>query len=84
MTGWGSYRFQNWLSGSLRLSYVDLDSISGRDSAIGAPVQTANPDNYGGERVDLRQLDHNGPEYIDTVAMAMKAAFADRNPSRGL
>jgi gamma-glutamyltranspeptidase/glutathione hydrolase len=31
------------------------------------------------ERYDLAALEHNGPEYIYLVAMAMKAAFADRN-----
>ena len=32
------------------------------------------------EGYDLAALGHNSPEYIYTVAMAMKAAFADRNP----
>ena len=30
-----------------------MDEIDGMDPAIMAPVQTANPDNYGGDRVDL-------------------------------
>lgn len=29
---------------------------------------------------DLASMDHNSPDYIYLVAMAMKAAFADRNP----
>ena len=29
---------------------------------------------------DLSSLEHNSPEYIYRVSMAMKAAFADRNP----
>lgn len=29
---------------------------------------------------DLASMGHNSPDYIYTVAMAMKAAFADRNP----
>ena len=53
LSGWGSYRFANWVSGSLRLSFRDEDSIDGFDERIAAPVQTANPDNYGGERIDL-------------------------------
>lgn len=52
LTGWTSYRLQPGLSVSLRLLYLDEDSIDGRDPAIGAPVTTANPDNYGGERLD--------------------------------
>lgn len=50
---WGSYSFSNAVSSSLRLFYVDQDSIDGVDSTIAAPVQTANPDNYGGNRLDL-------------------------------
>lgn len=32
------------------------------------------------EGYDLGKLAHNGPDYIYLVSMAMKAAFADRNP----
>ncbi len=53
ITGWGAYRMADWISGSLRLSWRDQDSIDGMDSQIMAPVQTANPDNYGGQRLDL-------------------------------
>lgn len=53
LTGWGSYRFADCVSASLRLTYTDQDSIDGMDEQIAAPVQTANPDNYGGERLDL-------------------------------
>ncbi|HMA36172.1 MAG TPA: gamma-glutamyltransferase [Chloroflexia bacterium] len=35
------------------------------------------------EGTDLASLGHNSPEYIYRVAMAMKAAFADRNPYLG-
>ena len=35
------------------------------------------------EAVDLRKLGHNSPDYIYQVSMAMKAAFADRNPNLG-
>ena len=37
----------------MRLKYSTMDEIDGRDPAIMAPVQTANPDNYGGERFDV-------------------------------
>jgi len=53
LTGWGSYRPVGWASLSVRLTYLDEDSIDGRDPLIAAPVTTANPDNYGGERLDL-------------------------------
>lgn len=52
-TAWGSARAADWLSMSLRLTYSHQDDISGRDPLISAPVTTANPDSYGGERVDL-------------------------------
>ena len=32
------------------------------------------------EGYDLQAMGHNSPDYIYTVSMAMKAAFADRNP----
>jgi gamma-glutamyltranspeptidase/glutathione hydrolase len=35
------------------------------------------------EGYDLSTLGHNSPEYIYLVSMAMKAAFADRNPHLG-
>lgn len=53
LTAWGSYRFSGAISGALRLSYRGEDSIDGRDALIAAPVQTANPDNYGGDRIDF-------------------------------
>lgn len=35
------------------------------------------------EGYELGRMEHNSPEYIYLVAMAMKAAFADRNPYMG-
>ncbi|MEJ2682550.1 MAG: transporter [Gammaproteobacteria bacterium] len=53
VTGWGTYRVSNWSSLSLRLSYTHEATIDGIDSHITAPVTTANPENYGGNRWDL-------------------------------
>lgn len=53
MTAWGSYLFTNAISGSLRITGETEQNIDGIDSQIVAPVQTANPDNYGGERLSL-------------------------------
>ena len=47
---WGSYRLENGFTPSLRLAFETEDDIDGNDSNIAGPVQTANPDNYGGER----------------------------------
>ena len=53
LTGWGAYRVLPWMSTSLRLTARTEDSIDGQDPQIVAPVQTADPDNYGGDFVDL-------------------------------
>lgn len=53
VTGWGAYRVLPWMSTSLRVTARTEDSIDGQDPQIVAPVQTANPDNYGGDFVDL-------------------------------
>ena len=48
LTAWGSYKWAPWISTSARLTASTQDSIDGIDSQIVAPVQTADPDNYGG------------------------------------
>lgn len=53
VTGWAQYQWAPWVSNSVRLAYQDLDNISGIDPQIVGPVQTANPDFYGGDRLDL-------------------------------
>lgn len=53
LTGWGAYRVLPWMSTSLRVTARTESDIDGQDSEIVAPVQTADPDNYGGDFVDL-------------------------------
>lgn len=53
LTAWGSYAWAPWVSTSLRLSGRHIGRIDGQDPEITAPVQTADPDFQGGERVDL-------------------------------
>lgn len=53
LSTWLGYRVSTPVSLSARLEYMDTDSISGIDANIAAPVQTANPDNYGGELLNL-------------------------------
>ncbi len=53
VTAWGSYDWKRNLSTSLRITAETEDSIDGIDSSILAPVQTADPDNYGGDRMSL-------------------------------
>lgn len=51
-SAWGSYQLNNHLSLSARLEYRDGGNIEGMDDAIRAPVQTADPDRQGMQRVD--------------------------------
>lgn len=52
-TVWAQYQWAPWVATSVRLAGRTQDTISGIDPNIIAPVQTADPDNYGGERLDL-------------------------------
>lgn len=53
VTGWVAYQFAPWVSTSFRAAYMSWGSIDGADPQIGGPVQTANPDFFGGDRLDL-------------------------------
>ncbi len=50
---WGSYDWTHNLSSSLRVIAETEEAIDGIDPSIVAPVQTADPDHYGGERVTV-------------------------------
>lgn len=52
LSAWGALRPRDWWSVSLRLVYSHVEKIDGRDRRIVAPATTADPDNYGGERLD--------------------------------
>lgn len=53
VTGWFAYEWAPWISTSVRASYSSQAQISGMDAQITAPVQTAYPEYYGGEKVEL-------------------------------
>jgi hypothetical protein len=53
VTGWAQYEWAPWISNSIRLASQTQDDIHGIDTQIVGPVQTANPDFYGGDRLDL-------------------------------
>lgn len=72
--------------------YEVRDAESLRGSYRGFPIDTAPPPHGGPtllailnilEGYDLVALGHNSPDYVHLVSMAMKAAFADRNPYMG-
>jgi hypothetical protein len=54
ISGWASYALRDWISLSGRLEFSTMGEINGRDANIVAPVQTADPNNYGGEQIDLK------------------------------
>jgi hypothetical protein len=53
LTGWWAWRVATPVSLSLRAEAYHRGNISGRDPAIAAPVQTADPDRQGVERVSV-------------------------------
>jgi len=48
LTAWAAFSPRAWWSFSGRLAYQQSDSIQGADPNIAGPVQTANPEFYGG------------------------------------
>ena len=53
LNSWLQYPLNETVSLSSRLKFVSQDAISGNSPLISAPVQTANPANYGGEELHL-------------------------------
>lgn len=51
-TGWLAYEPKPWISFSGRLKARSVGQVDGADPLIMAPVQTADPDNHGGETVE--------------------------------
>jgi hypothetical protein len=71
LNSWLQYSLGKHISVSSRLKFLDQDGISGRDSMIVAPVQTANPDNYGGKELHFgfginwaMNLSHGGNDLL--------------------
>lgn len=52
-TAWVSRQIEPWISVSGRIEAKALGRIDGRDTRIMGPVQTADPNNYGGDTVSL-------------------------------
>ena len=53
LTGWGGYKISDQFSVSGLIEAQTQGKIKGADTAITAPVQTADPNNYGGETIRL-------------------------------
>lgn len=53
VTSWLAFEPQPWISFSGRLKARSVGQVDGQDPMIMAPVQTADPDNHGGETVEV-------------------------------
>lgn len=53
LTAWAAYQWEPWISTSIRLTGQTINQIDGIDAAIAVPNQSADPDNYGGDRVEV-------------------------------
>lgn len=53
LSAWINYQWRPFISAALRLQFDTLGNIDGMDPRIAGPVQTADPDNYGGDTLGL-------------------------------
>ena len=53
LTAWSSYEWARYFSTSARVLYTTQERIKGRDPAITAMIQTANPRNHGGRQLGV-------------------------------
>ena len=53
LNSWVQYQYKSALSVSTRLKFVSQKDISGSNPMIMAPVQTASPENYGGDEFNI-------------------------------
>jgi hypothetical protein len=53
LNAWVQQKMNKAISVSARVIFKHEDKISGRNSMISGPVQTANPENYGGKQLDI-------------------------------
>lgn len=84
VTGWVAYQWAPWISTSVRFDAMTQEAISGMDPRIAAPVQTAHPENFGGERVNLffgvNLLADSGPLEGHRLALEISApVYQDLN-----
>jgi hypothetical protein len=67
VTAWVAKQWKPGFSISFRVDAMTQDAIEGRDVQIMGPMQTADPANYGGQRVDA---------FVGFNYKARKGAFA--------
>jgi len=77
LTAWAAYELAPWISISGRLKGMTVGRIDGQDPLIVAPVQTANPDNFGGETLEaLIGVNLAGSDgFVKGQRLAIEAGF---------
>ena len=72
---WVGYQWADWIGSTARLSAWTMDEIDGIDSNIMGPVQTADPDNYGGETVEFGLgINLSPPDEFSNHSMSLELA----------
>lgn len=72
---WLGYQATDWLGTTARLSAWTIGDIDGIDSNIMGPVQSADPDNYGGETVELGLgVNLTSPDKFSNHSMSLEVA----------
>ena len=84
LNSWLQYELNKSISFSTRLKYSYQDAVSGSNPMITAPVQTANPENYGGRELQfglgINFLAHILPGKADRFAFEfVKPIDQDKN-----
>ncbi len=76
LTGWGGYKLSKELSGNIFTSYEKQGKIKGSDALITAPVQTANPDNYGGDIIEIGAGFSYKPDFYKIKGIELKTQIS--------
>ncbi len=75
---WGSYRFADWISGSVRVTGKTEAEVDGNQLLPGMPmmIPTTDPDNYGGETIDLGfGVNLAGQDVLHNHRLGLEARF---------
>ncbi len=76
VTGWSAYKYSKELSFNALASFESMEKIKGADANISAPVQTADPDNYGGKVAELGGGFTYSPDILSLKGLVIGAQVA--------
>ncbi len=71
LTGWGAYEVGKGLTLNAIIRAETLGDINGSDDRITAPVQTADPDNYGGDWVEIGAGFIYEPQKLENLSIGL-------------